>query len=373
VSDDLLTRIRMLERTVQRYRVLVETSSAIVACTALDEALSAITKVAVERLDVAWSNVYDYHEKDHELEVLAFYQIPGLNVDTSDWVGRRFDLYENSTWMEAVQARRPVVWYSDEPAINPEERAERLAWGELSSITVPLLYRDRVLGLLDVGEARSVRRYDETDVLIARAIADHAAIAIDNARTRAALEEQAITDGLTGLANHRYLVRRLRQEVTAAHRYGSPLSLLMVDIDDFKRFNDTYGHLQGDALLVELARLFYEVTRREVDIVARYGGEEFCLVLPETPAVGQPGAGPGGSAGEAGRPAALVVAERLRRLVAGHRFESAPGRRDAHVTVSVGVAGLTGADTPDDLLSHADSALYEAKRAGKDRVVLYRG
>jgi GGDEF domain-containing protein len=372
IIGDLLSRISALERTVQRYKVLVETSSAIVACTALDEALGAITQVLAERLDVAWANVYDYLEKEHALEVLAFYQIPGLNIDTEGWIGTRFDYYANSTWMQAVQERRPVIWYSDAPSLVPEELAERERWGELSSITVPLLFRDKVIGLLDVGEARHVRRYDADDVLVAQAIADHAAIAIDNARTREALQQQAITDGLTGLHNHRYLHQRLHEEVTSAHRYGHPLSLLMIDIDDFKTVNDTFGHPQGDVMLADLAGLFLEVTRRDVDIVARYGGEEFTVVLPYTPVLGAPGAGPAGDAGSGGDPAALAVAERLRQKVAGHLFESTPGQRDAHITVSVGVTELTDADTMTDFLAHADEALYEAKRRGKNATVLYR-
>jgi GGDEF domain-containing protein len=372
ITDDLLGRITALERTVQRYKVLVETSSAIVACTGLTEALGAITQVLAERLDVAWANVYDYLEDEHALAVLAFYQIPGLGIDTEGWIGTRFDYYANSSWMQAVQERRAVVWYSDEPSLVPEELAERKRWGELSSITVPLLFRDKVIGLLDVGEARHVRRYDDDDVLVAQAIADHAAIAIDNARTREALEQQAITDGLTGLYNHRYLHQRLQQEVTPAHRYGHPLSLLMIDIDDFKTFNDTYGHPQGDALLAELAEVFLEVTRRDVDIVARYGGEEFTIVLPYTPVLSPSGADSAGDAAGGGHPAALAVAERLRQKVAGHRFESAPGCRDAHITVSIGVTGLTDADTMAYLLAHADEALYDAKRGGKNATAVYR-
>ena len=181
----------------------------------------------------------------------------------------------------ALQERRPVIWYSDAPSLAPEEMAERMAWGELSSITVPLLFRDEVIGLLDVGEARDLRRYDAVDVAVAQAIADHAAIAIDNARAREQLEEQAITDGLTGLYNHRFLQERLRQEVAAAHRYKRELSLLMVDIDDFKNINDAFGHPQGDELLRATARIMLEDMRRDVDVVARYGGDEFCVLMPD--------------------------------------------------------------------------------------------
>jgi PleD family two-component response regulator len=156
----------------------------------------------------------------------------------------------------------------------------------------------------------------------------------------------------------------------------------MLDIDDFKKFNDTCGHLLGDAALAELAAILRDVTRRDVDLVARYGGEEFCLVLPDTPAGIEAGLPEGGeTAGADGAPVApdeafpvpaVVVAERLRHLVAEHLFECESGKRERHLTVSVGVAGLTTADTPTSLLNHADAALYSAKETGKDRVVLYR-
>jgi diguanylate cyclase (GGDEF)-like protein len=362
MSQDLLSRITALESTVQRFKVLVEASSAIVACTALDEALSAITKVLTERLDVAWANVYDYHPATNQFEVLAFYQIPGLDINTEGWIGTHFDYYSNSSWATALQERRPVIWYSDAPSLVPAEVAERIAWGELSSITVPLLFRDEVIGLLDVGEARSLRRYDAVDVAVAQAIADHAAIAIDNARTRAQLEEQAITDGLTGLYNHRFLQERLRQEVAAAHRYKRELGVLMVDIDDFKNFNDAFGHPQGDELLRATARTMLEDMRHDVDVVARYGGDEFCVLMPD---------------GEAGKNSTVVqsastAAERIRSATEVRGFRGDGGNKPAPVTVSIGVAALRAhGATADELLSSADKALYAAKAQGKNRVCVF--
>jgi diguanylate cyclase (GGDEF)-like protein len=322
--------------------------------------LSTITRLLTERLGVAWANVYDYHPDERQLEVLAFYQVADLGIDTDGWIGKRLFCYDNSSWASALQDRRPVIWYADAPSLSEAEVAERKSWGELSSITAPLIFRDAVVGLLDVGEARSVRRFDRDDVLVAQAIADHAAIAIDNARTRAQLVEQATTDGLTGLHNRRYLEERLAQEVAEAERYGHPLSVLMIDVDDFKVFNDTFGHPQGDRLLQEIAQLMRDVTRRGVDLVARYGGEEFVIVLPNTPTDGE----------EHG--AAMSVAERLRSLVASRLFEGWSGRRDVRATISVGVAGRSRkVASPSAVLTCADKALYQAKRTGKDRVCMH--
>lgn len=168
--------------------------------------------------------------------------------------------------------------------------------------------------------------------------------ALDLARTK----RLASTDGLTGLCNHRVFQERLEEEVERANRYHRPLSLLMVDVDHFKVHNDTHGHLWGDAILTELARLLKDSSRAS-DIVARYGGEEFALVLPET-----------------SQDQALHIANRLRETIAAHRFlDTHPV---ASLTVSIGVAMHHPASCAQALIAAADGALYTAKRAGRNQV-----
>jgi len=158
------------------------------------------------------------------------------------------------------------------------------------------------------------------------------------------LEKMAVTDGLTGLFNHRFSYERMEQECAKSCRYERPFSLAMVDIDDFKRVNDTFGHRKGDEVLVAVARTLKE-TLRTVDLVGRYGGEEFVIGFPETPLI-------------AVRPAA----EKLRRAIAAL---SLPG---LSVTVSIGIAEYSCDETIESLVSRADSNLYAAKRNGKNRV-----
>jgi len=160
----------------------------------------------------------------------------------------------------------------------------------------------------------------------------------------------AVTDTLTGLYNHGFFLQALRREVHRARRHDLLLSLIMVDLDDFKSINDTRGHLEGDRVLVRAGALVSE-SLREIDIAARYGGEEFAVILPETSRAG-----------------AAVVADRIRRHLAADfaRRRSGPG-----VTLSAGVAGYPeDAGTAEEMIRRADEALYRAKADGKNRVTL---
>jgi diguanylate cyclase (GGDEF)-like protein len=162
-------------------------------------------------------------------------------------------------------------------------------------------------------------------------------------------EVEAITDGLTGLYNHRYLHERLEEELERARHRQTPLSLLFCDCDCFKAYNDTYGHKAGDAALARIARIV-ETCSRRMDLAARYGGEEFVLVLVDTDAAG-----------------ALTTAERIRAEV-----EAASLKGGQPLTVSIGVAGCPeDASGRDELLDKADWAMYAAKRAGRNRVLAF--
>lgn len=171
------------------------------------------------------------------------------------------------------------------------------------------------------------------------------------------LREMAFLDGLTGLNNRRSLDERLMRESRHALRRKQPMSLLLIDVDFFKRFNDRYGHQAGDDALRQVGAVLKSNMLRPIDLAARYGGEEFVCMLPETPLDG-----------------ALAVAERLRQGVA--RLNIAHAANDADdatgtVSVSIGVACLQGSsdNPPEDLIAAADHCLYEAKRAGRNRVV----
>lgn len=166
------------------------------------------------------------------------------------------------------------------------------------------------------------------------------------------LRQLAITDGLTGLFNHRYFKEHLEQELYRASRHHSEVSLIMIDIDFFKRYNDTFGHPAGDVLLRAVAKILKDNIRK-IDIAARYGGEEFTLVLADT-----------------AKAAASMVAEKMRRMVETNAFEGLPQHQDGHTSISLGVAAFPlDATNPNDLIAMADQRLYQAKQRGRNQVV----
>ncbi len=167
------------------------------------------------------------------------------------------------------------------------------------------------------------------------------------------LGKLAITDGLTNLHNHRHFQEYIEAEIKEVNRYSKPLTLLMIDIDHFKLLNDTYGHPQGDRVLKKLSDSIMQ-TIRDVDYAARYGGEEFCIVLPNTDASG-----------------AYKIAERLRKRIEALSIRSDKG--DAiRFTVSIGLSSVPGdARNKDDVIQHADHALYVSKEKGRNRTTMY--
>jgi diguanylate cyclase (GGDEF)-like protein len=192
--------------------------------------------------------------------------------------------------------------------------------------------------------------FGDEERLTASSLAAHAVVALENARLHSIVEEQALVDSLTGLANRRHCEETLTAELARAERFGSALTAIVADLDDFKRVNDEHGHPAGDGVLREFAAVLRENVR-EADVAGRWGGEEFLLLLPGTDALG----------GE-------QLAERIRATLA-ERVILTPDGVPIRLTVSLGVATHPDAGDADALLEAADAALYSAKRAGKNRVV----
>ncbi|MBA7478247.1 hypothetical protein ES707_13670 [subsurface metagenome] len=213
-------------------------------------------------------------------------------------------------------------------------------------IIVPLRTDKGVGGLILLPKKREGGSYSLLDIQYMTQIVRFASIAIENAN----LYWQATTDRMTKLFSHHYFQQNLDEEIARAHRYGKTLSLIMFDIDNFKKFNDTYGHLQGDLIIKEIAKIL-RGSVRTIDFTARYGGEEFAIILPEVDAKG-----------------AAVVAERIRKTVEQYSFPGEEG--PLYVTVSIGVAGFKPARmrSASQLIAEADKALYQSKEMGRNQV-----
>jgi two-component system cell cycle response regulator len=278
-------------------------------------------------------------------------------------VNHRIQLEKYPEIRRALETSRPVL--VEDVHTHPLYESERRRW-EAAGITVrirsvialPFTIAEDKSGVFFLRRTLDEPQLTRADLEFADTVIKAAVAAIRRANvietTRAAnerLEELARTDPLTRLANRRVLVERLQAEIERARRYESVVSLLMIDLDHFKKVNDAHGHLVGDEVLQEVALLVQQAVRT-VDVVARYGGEEFVVVLPET-------AGDG----------AVTFAERIRERLEAHTFATKAGLA-LRLTTSIGIATFPDRDveTAEDLFARADEALYRAKADGRNRV-----
>jgi diguanylate cyclase (GGDEF)-like protein len=242
------------------------------------------------------------------------------------------------------------------PAPPRQRRASAGQDGDAYALATPMRAllgsSDRgYLGVLSI--ARRMRAFSREEGELLEYLAGQAVVSIENANLHATVERQAVTDELTGLANARAFHTILEREIERSRRFQSPLGLVMVDLDDFKRVNDQHGHQQGDEVLASVAAVLRDLSR-DIDAPARYGGEELAVVLPQTDSEG-----------------AALLAERMREAVERLQVPRVGEPGSLRVTASFGVAVLPGgAGSKDELVAAADAALYRAKRAGKNRVEL---
>lgn len=221
-----------------------------------------------------------------------------------------------------------------------------------SGLAVALQGRSRTLGVL-IASCDRVAAYGDEDVVILELLAAHVAIALENGALFAEVERLATTDALTGLANRRHFFAQARLAAARCHRRAQPLAFALLDLDHFKKVNDTYGHQTGDRVLQEVARICWECVRTD-DLVGRYGGEELAILMPDTDVTG-----------------GARVAERIRAAIATLRISA--GDTTIGVTASLGVSVAPPQGSVEAALASADQALYAAKAAGRDRVEVRAG
>ena len=253
-----------------------------------------------------------------------------------------------------VEAFREVIAAAEAAAIEAGQAAETQL-GAATALSHPLSATEggRALGLISV--ARNGNSFSANERELFSYLSNQASVSIENVDLHETVRRQAVTDELTGLFNHRRFQEVMATEVERAKRFGHGMGLIMLDLDNFKRVNDTYGHMQGDLVLREVARVLKE-SSREIDEPARYGGEEMAVALPGTDLEG-----------------AYQFAERVRQRIEALELPLIEGHGSMRVTASFGAASLEGSNEAkakkDILVAAADAALYRAKRSGKNRTV----
>jgi len=328
-----------LQEGVLELYTLIELSRMISASLDLEQLLTTTIKTVVEKTQVEAYCLFLYDDESKR-----------LHVRTSGGAGtevlKDLHLAPGEGLAGRVFERRMPELVTDisEPAW-PDVPA-----GVRSLLSTPLTIKEHSVGVMTLMSGRPTA-FTERDLVFFSAVANQLGIAVENARLYHRTKELSYRDSLTGLFNRRYFEETLTQEIRRAERYKMPLTLIMVDIDHFKRYNDTHGHPQGDEVLKEVSSILLKSTR-QVDVVARYGGEEIVLILPLTP-----------------KDPALLVAEKLRRAVEEAPVPGEhilPARR---LTISLGVATYPAdATTATGLVLAADRALYQAKQAGRNKV-----
>jgi diguanylate cyclase (GGDEF)-like protein len=328
-----------LQEGVLELYTLIELSRMISASLDLEQLLTTTIKTVVEKTQVEAYCLFLYDEESRRLVVRTS---GGAGTE----VLKELKLAPGEGLAGRVFERRtpelfPVISEPAWPDLPP---------GVSSALAAPLAIKDGSVGVITLMSRRS-GAFTERDLIFFSAVANQLGIAVENARLYHRTKELSYRDSLTGLFNRRYFEETLAQEIRRAERYKMPLTLIMVDIDHFKRYNDTHGHPKGDEVLKDVSTILLKNTR-QVDVVARYGGEELVLILPLTP-----------------KEPALLVAEKLRRAI---EEAPVPGEQilpERRLTISLGVATYpSDATTAAGLVLAADRALYQAKQGGRNRV-----
>jgi diguanylate cyclase (GGDEF)-like protein len=257
---------------------------------------------------------------------------------------------------EAINTGKPIVvrdLRSSGRRPAPPERSYKTD----SFISYPISIGGRKVGVLNVTDKTGGRPFDDIDLSLLEIIGPQMAVALERAEWQERANEfqlMSITDSLTGMPNRRYLEERLAEELNRSKRYDFPMSFLMIDIDDFKAYNDKNGHQAGD-LAIQITGHCLKAALRAADVASRYGGEEFCILLPQT-----------------GMAEAGAIADRIRQRVSNTHYPHGKTQPLGRVTISVGVSTFSQmVSTSETIIAAADRALYQAKSLGKNRVEFY--
>ncbi len=332
------------------------------------EALSeSIVEVATEILRADKGSLMMPEAKDNNNNVLRIKAVKGINrylikdIKVTKGEGIAGRVFQDGKPMFSKDMAKDMAKDDKERWRNNSVSAIKLKsrYSTGSFISVPFKFASETIGVINVSDKITGEEFTESDLALLVSFADYASIALktsDYYSLAEQMKELSIVDPLTGLYNKRYFYERFTEEIHRSERYEFVFSTAIFDIDDFKLFNDTEGHLAGDNVLKEMA----DIARRSLrsnDVIARFGGEEFIVLMPQT---------------DNEKKEALIVVERMRKNIKEsltRKYEKFPR---PSVTVSIGISSFPeNGKSSEDLIKHADIALYRAKAAGKDRSVIY--
>jgi len=312
-----------------------------------------IAKVCIESIPklvgVRFASLYILDETNNILH-LQKYNHPFL-------INKIVSLNQSSmTPMVMAVRSKQVIMVGDidkhqKPIIRRSQRAFAENYKTKNCLIVPLICQDRVVGVLNLADRMKGEDFSREDIALVELFSQLVGASIGNIKLFEKIQRQATTDGLTGLANHKTFYEVLERELWRSRRYGGQISLIMVDIDNLKKINDTYGHRAGDKVIAEVSRKIKEHIR-QIDTPARYGGDEFAIILPNT------------SLNDA-----KVVAERMVEAVSSSPITWK--KEDIGLSISVGLGEYDADTNPEEITSRSDEALYTAKQAGKNTVRVF--
>ncbi len=336
--------IEALRQKIINHALLKELTEKLTMCLTLEDTSLALSS----EVSQLWSDdvtiiLYLFHHEKRELGIISS-QKGQYHINLKAKKGDVFDQWVVKTMQPLlIEDTRNDFRFDLDKIILEEYRPIR------SVMSVPLIVHHKPIGILRV-DCPQEKEFTTEDLRLLMTMGDVGAMAIENAQLYEKLEDLAIRDSLTRLYLRRYLLDRLPQEIGRVLRRKQELSFLMIDIDNFKQYNDKFGHMAGDIVLRTAGMILREIFQAPGDLVCRYGGEEFVVILPDCP-----------------KPKAVELAEEVRKRI---ELQSIILRREkTSITVSVGVATFPkDAQIKEELIQQADYALYSAKQSGKNKV-----
>lgn len=347
LSDEYQRRqqqTKALQKRFSKFSILTDITEEMSSSLSLAEVANLIAKNSfniIGKADICLLFLVD--EKKHKLVLTSLRKVSelkNLKVDEADIFDQR-----------VLKRKQPLIIQDIKKDYRFDyEMVKNRARQFRSLISTPLMTEDRAIGILRLDSTKP-EIFDSEDLRLLNILADLGAVTVENAKLYERTEELAVTDGLTGCYVQRYMRQLAEEDMAKARESDNPLSLLMLDIDHFKRYNDTYGHIAGDIVLQGAAEIFMKLSPSRA-VVARYGGEEFSIILPDYDSE-----------------QAKELAEKIRKKIKERVFFLR--REKTSVTVSIGVATYNKEDkSVNEIIERADKALYKAKEQGRDKVCI---